>query len=121
LPLFPRNRQSPVIAARGADVRRAQAERDAVLQMHQAEFEQMLVSWDTTGEQLKFIDAERLPLARERSRAALAAYRASQGDTRATLDAFEDETALLLERANLLVERGKAWSYLRYLEIAAQH
>ena len=121
LPLFARNRQGPVIAARGADVRRAQAEREAQLQMHQAEFEQMLVSWDTTGEQLKFIDAERLPLARERSRAALAAYRASQGDTRATLDAFEDETALLLERANLLVERGKAWSYLRYLEIAAQH
>ena len=79
----------------------------------------MLVAWETTGEQLTFIDSERVPLARERSRAALAAYRASQGDTRPTLDAFEDETALLLERANLLVERGKAWSYLRYLDIAA--
>ena len=118
LPIFRRNRQSPVIAARGADVRRAQAEREAQLQMHQAELEQMLATWDTTGEQLKFIEAERLPLARARSSAALAAYRASQGDLGAALDAFGDETNLLLERANLQVERAVAWSYLRYLDVA---
>jgi cobalt-zinc-cadmium efflux system outer membrane protein len=121
LPLFTRNRQSPVIAARGADVRRAQAEREAELRMHQAEFEQMQVSWNTTREQLNFIETERLPLARERSSAALAAYRASQGDMRAVLDAIEDETDLLIERANLRIERGMAWSYLRYLDITASH
>jgi outer membrane protein, heavy metal efflux system len=118
LPLFARNRQNPVIAARGADVRRAQAEREAELRMHQAEFEQMLATWESTGEQLKYIEAERLPLAHERSSAALAAYRGNQGDMRAALDAFEDETDLLLERANLQIERGMAWSYLRYLDIA---
>jgi len=117
LPLFSRHRQGPVVDARAADVRRAQAEREGELRMHQAEFEQMLASWETTGEQLKFIDTERLPLARERSRAVLAAYRASQGDMRATLDAFEDESDLLLERTNLQIERAVAWSYLRYLDI----
>jgi hypothetical protein len=86
--------------------------------MHQAEFEQMLATWESTGEQLKYIEAERLPLAHERSSAALAAYRGNQGDMRAALDAFEDETDLLLERANLQIERGMAWSYLRYLDIA---
>ena len=121
LPLFARNRQNPVIDARGADVRRAQAERDGELRMHQAEFEQILVSWETTGEQLRFIDAERLPLARERTRAAVAAYRGSQGDIGAAIDSFEDEVDLLMERANLQAERGMAWSYLRYLDIAAQH
>jgi hypothetical protein len=88
--------------------------------MHQAEFEQMLVSWETTGEQLRFIDAERLPLARERTRSTVAAYRGSQGDMGAALDSFEDEAELLLERASLQVERGMAWSYLRYLNIAEQ-
>ena len=39
----------------------------------------------------------------------------------AALDAFEDETDLLLERANLQVERAMAWSYLRYLDIAARN
>jgi outer membrane protein TolC len=118
LPFFARNRQNPVIEARSADVRRAQAEREGELRMHQAEFEQMLTSWESTGEQLKFIEAERLPLARERSRAALAAYRASAGEMRPALEAFEDETNLLLERANLQIERAMAWSYLRYLDIA---
>jgi outer membrane protein TolC len=118
LPFFARHRQSPVIEARGADVRRAQAEREAELRMHQAEFEQMLASWESTGEQLRFIESERLPLARERSRATLAGYRANQGDIRSALDAFEDETNLLLERANLQISRGMAWSYLRYLVIA---
>jgi len=120
LPLFARNRQNPVIDSRGADVRRAQAEREVDLRMHQAEFEQMLVSWETTGEQLRFIDAERLPLARERTRSTVAAYRGSQGDMGAALDSFEDEAELLLERASLQVERGMAWSYLRYLNIAEQ-
>jgi outer membrane protein TolC len=120
LPIFRRNRQSPVIAARSADVRRAQAEREAQLLMHQAEFEQTLATWDTTGEQLKFIEEERLPLARARSSAALAAYSASQGGMSAALDAFADETDLLLERADLQIEHAEAWSYLRYLDIAAQ-
>jgi len=120
LPLFARNRQNPVVDSRGADVRRAQAERDAELRMHQAELEQMLVSWETTGEQLRFIDTERLPLARERTRAAVAAYRGSQGDIGAAIDSFEDEAELLVERANLQAERGMAWSYLHYLDLAAQ-
>ena len=38
----------------------------------------------------------------------------------AALDSFEDEAELLLERASLQVERGMAWSYLRYLNIAEQ-
>ena len=120
LPIFRRNRQSPVIAARSADVRRAQAEREEQLLMHQAEFEQTLATWDATGEQLKFIEEERLPLARARSSAALAAYGASQGGMSAALDAFADETDLLLERADLQIEHAVAWSYLRYLDIAAQ-
>ena len=36
LPLFARNRQNPVIAARGADVRRAQAEREALASLKNA-------------------------------------------------------------------------------------
>jgi len=64
------------------------------------------------------MDTDRLPLARARSSAALAAYRTGQGALGATLDALEDETGLLLERANLQVEHAVAWSYLRYLDVA---
>jgi len=116
LPLFPKNRQNPVISARTADVRRVRAERDAEIAMHGAELNQMVISWQQLGEQLQFLENEQLPLARERSRAALGAFRAGSSEARTIVDAFSSETELLLTRATLTVERGMAWSYLRYLQ-----
>jgi outer membrane protein, heavy metal efflux system len=118
LPLFARTRQNPVIAARSADLRRAEAERDTAIAMHEAELDQALASWEELGARLKFFEREQLPLARERSRAALAAYRGAQSDLRSAIEAFQDETELLVERAQLTGERGAAWTYLRYLERA---
>ena len=118
LPLFARTRQNPVIAAKSADLRRVQAERDSEIAMHQAELDQALVSWEELGARLQFFEREQLPLARERSRAALAAFRGDQSDLRSAIEAYQDETELLIERAQLLGERGAAWTYLRYLERA---
>jgi outer membrane protein TolC len=115
LPLFAKYRQNPVIAARSADLRRIEGERDAELRMHTAELHQMLIEWEQLGAQLDQYERELVPLARERSRVALASYRASRTDLRLSLDAFEDETNLLIDRAALQNERGRAWAYLRYL------
>ena len=120
LPLFAGTRQKPIIAARNAQVRQLQAEREAELQMHRGELQQMLVSWKQLGLQLAFVETEQLPLARDRSHAALAAYRAGQGDLPPALLAFEDEAELLIERANMQAERAKAWTYLHYLHNASQ-
>ncbi|HKY00104.1 MAG TPA: TolC family protein [Steroidobacteraceae bacterium] len=116
LPLFARYRQNPVIAARSADLRRLEAEREAGLRAHTTELRQMLIEWEQSGVQLAQYDGELLPLARERSRAALAAYRSGGADLRFAVDAFEDELELLLERAELADARGRAWAFLRYLE-----
>jgi outer membrane protein TolC len=116
LPLFARYRQNPVIAARSADLRRLQAEREAELRAHTTELRRMLIEWEQSGVQLAQYDRELLPLARERSRAALAAYRSGGGDLRFAVDAFEDEVELLVERAGLADARGRAWAFLRYLE-----
>jgi outer membrane protein TolC len=116
LPLFARHRQNPAIAARGAELRRLEAERDSEVRMHTAELEQMLIDWERLGAQLGQVERELLPLSRERSRAALAAYRAGRADLRLALDAFADAIELLLERAALQNELGRAWAYLRYLE-----
>jgi outer membrane protein, heavy metal efflux system len=116
LPLFARHRQNPAIAARGAELRRLEAERDSEVRMHTAELKQMLIDWERLGAQLGQVERELLPLSRERSRAALAAYRAGRADLRLALDAFADAIELLLERAALQNERGRAWAYLRYLE-----
>ncbi len=116
LPFFAKHRQNPVIAARGADLRRLEAELETELRAHAAELRQMLIEWEQSGEQLAQYDRELLPLARERSRAALAAYRSGSADLRSAVDAFEDEIDLHIERAELLDARGRAWAFLRYLE-----
>lgn len=116
LPLFARHRQTPVIAARGADLRRLEAERESGLRAHAAELRQVMIEWEQSGAQLAQYDRELLPLARERSRAALAAYRAGSAELRFVVEAVEDEIELLVERAELADARGRAWAFLRYLE-----
>lgn len=115
LPLFTRHRQNPVISARRAELRRIEAERETELRMHTAEVQRMLTEWEQLGEQLDQYERELLPLARERSRAALASYRAGRGDLRLALDAYGQEIEFVVERAELLNERGRAWAFLRYL------
>lgn len=116
LPLFAKTRQNPVIAARASDLKRVEAERDAEIRMHTAELEQMLIEWEQLGGQLAQLERELLPLARERSRVTLVAYRAGSADLRLALEAFEDEINLLIDRAALRNARGRSWAYLRYLE-----
>jgi outer membrane protein TolC len=115
LPLFARNRQNPQITAKQAELRQLEAERDAELRMHTAEINQMITQWQQLGEQLGQFERELLPLARERSRAALASYRSGRGDLRLALDAYRQEIEFVVEHAALVNERGQAWAYLRYL------
>jgi outer membrane protein TolC len=116
LPLFAGHRQNPVIAARSAELKRVEAERETELRMHTAELQQELIEWEQLGAQLEQFERELLPLSRERSRAALASYRAGRTDLRLALDAFEDAINLLVDRAVLQNEQGQAWAFLRYLE-----
>ena len=115
LPLFAKNRQDPQISAKQAELRKLEADREAELRMHTAEIHQMITQWQQLGEQLGQYEHELLPLARERSRAALASYRSGRGDLRFALDAYRQEIEFLVEHAGLVNERGRAWAFLRYL------
>jgi len=115
LPLFARHRQNPVVAAKGAELRRIEADRESEVRMHTAELRQALTEWELLGGQIEQYERQLLPLARERSRAALAVYRGGQADLRLALDAFQQEIESLIEHASLTNERGRVWAYLRYL------
>jgi len=121
LPLFARYRQDPVVSARHADLRRLQAEREAELRMHTATLRQMLTEWERIGQQLNRYEQDLLPLARERTRTALASFRAGRTDLRLALDAFAQEVDLVIEHAELRNERGRAWAYLRYVSLPQPH
>jgi outer membrane protein TolC len=115
LPLSTKNRQDPVVSARHAQLRRLEAEREAEVRMHTAEVSQMIAEWDQLGAQVKQYEAEILPLARERARAALASYRAGRGDLRSALEAYAQQVDFVVEHAQLINARGRAWAFLRYL------
>ena len=115
LPLFTKNRQDPVVSAKHAELRRLEAEREAEVRMHTAELAQMITEWEQLGAQLEQYENEILPLARERSRAALASYRAGRGDLRSALDAYAQQVEFIVEHAQLVNARGQAWAFLRYL------
>ena len=115
LPLFTKYRQDPQASAKHAALRRIEAEREAELRMHTAEIKQMLNEWQQLGAQVEQYERELLPLARERSRAALASYRTGRSELSLALDAYRQETELVVEHAELLNERGRAWAFLRYL------
>ena len=115
LPLFPKNRQDPAIAGKLAMVRAQEAQRDAEIRMHTADIKGEVAQWRRGRERLKNYESELLPLARERSRAAIASYGAGRGDLRAALQALTEEINTQLEYVQLEGSVANAWAVLYYL------
>ena len=118
LPLFTRNRQNPLIAAKLASVRAEESRQDAMLRMHRAEIESTVATWQLGRKRLQHFDAALLPLARDRSRAVLSAYGSGRGDLRTVLDALRDELDLQREYVALEADVTRAWTFLTLLHPA---
>ena len=116
LPLFAAHRQDPTIRAAKAGVSQLQAMRDSELRMHTAETSAQLAAWDAARERVALLEQERLPLARQATQAAAAAYQSGTAPLRDLLDTRMREAELLAERAQLRNELAQAWAFLRYLE-----
>lgn len=114
LPLFPGNRQDQDISAR-------YAERDAVKDEHEnarrAQREAVaagLAEWQGDGKQVNTYRDKLLPLAMDRSRTALAAYRGG-GSLQPWLEARRDEINTRVTYAKALAAWGTAWAQLAFL------
>jgi outer membrane protein, heavy metal efflux system len=114
LPLFSGSRQDPLIAARYAEARQIEAEREAQLRMHAAEVESRIAAWEAARARMNLLERERLPLARQRSQAALAGFAAGRLPLTSLLDAHTAEIKLQRDYAELLRDLGSAWAFLRY-------
>jgi outer membrane protein TolC len=114
LPLFTRNRQDRGIAAREADYQAAVATREDLRQQQTATIEADIARWEGLKRQVALHEDALLPLARDRSATALAAYRAG-GTLQPWLDALRDELDVHLAHAMHLGELGHAWAALAFL------
>ena len=114
LPLFTRNRQDRGIAAREADYQAALATREDLRRQQVAHIRAGIAQWQGFKRQVALHEDALLPLARDRSATALAAYRAG-APLRPWLDARRDELEVHLAHAEHLAELGRAWAALAYL------
>jgi outer membrane protein TolC len=114
LPLFQANRQDRSVAAKMAQVEQARALREDALRQHQAEARATWADWEAATARLQRFDETLLPLSRERSQLALAAYRGGQGSLAAALEARRVEIELRLQQLQLAAEQGRAYAQLLY-------
>jgi cobalt-zinc-cadmium efflux system outer membrane protein len=114
LPWLASRRVNSGVQAREADYRAALATRESERQALSAEIEAALARWHGLQRQVDLHAKSLLPLARDRSAAALAAYRAG-GELQPWLDARRAELEVHLSHADHLGELGRAWAALAYL------
>jgi outer membrane protein TolC len=115
LPLFTGHRQDPVIAEKLAALRAQEAERDGEIRMHTAEIHASLAEWRRGRERLQGYTTQLLPLARERSRAAVSSYGAGRADLRSVIDALSEEIDTRLDYVQLEGSVARAWTFLHFL------
>ena len=91
------------------------SEREEATRMHVAEALAMLQEWRSDRERLTRYDASLLPLAAERTRASIAAYRGGAGPLAAVLEARRSEIDTRMERLRLEMGAARLWAQLTYL------
>lgn len=114
LPLFQKNRQSRDLAAKLALVDQARDVREDAVRQHLAEVQVAWADWTAATARLKRFDESLLPLSRERTQAALAAYRGGRGDLTPVLQARRDELDIRLQQLQLNEEQARAYAQLLY-------
>jgi outer membrane protein TolC len=109
------NRQDRELAAKLAGIDEARARREELQRAHEAEVRAMLQEWRSHEDRLRRYDASLLPLASQRSEAAIASYRAGSGPLTAVLDARRNEVDVRLDRLRIEMDRARIWAQLTYL------
>ncbi len=115
------NRQDREIAAKLAMAEQARAEREEMLRNHIGEVRAMIVEWQNDRERLAHYQQQIVPLARERARAALAAYQGARTSISDLLAARRNESDVRMQGVQLEAGAARLWARLTYLIPHAEH
>ena len=114
LPIFQSRRKAPDVASKMAQAQQARELREDAIRQHVAEVRAVWAEWDAADSRLKRFDQSLLPLADERVKTALAAYRGGKGELSAVLQARRDELDLRMQQFQLQSEQALAYAQLLY-------
>jgi len=109
------HRQDREVAAKLALREQAREQREDMVRMHVADVGGMLAEWQAGRERLGRYAKEILPLARERTQAALAGYRGAKSSLVEVLAARRDELDARLQALQLEWDSARLWAQLAFL------
>ena len=115
LQLNQKDLQERDLAAKLAVVGQLRAQREEATREHLAQIRAWLQEWQGDRDRLAHFDATLIPLATERTRAALATYRGGGGGLAVVLDARRVEIDTRIDRLRLEMEAAGRWAQLEYL------
>ncbi len=110
-----KNRQDREVAAKLTLAEQMRAEREEAAREYMAEIHAWLQEWQSNRDRLAHYDSALIPLAAERTRAAIAAYRGGAGPLTSVLEARRLEIDARIERLGLERETASVWARLEYL------
>lgn len=110
-----KNRQDRELAAKLAVVDQARAQREEALRAHTGEVRAQIQEWENGRERRERYERELVPLAKERTQAALAAYRGGKAGLMEVLAARRNELEVGLQALQLELETARLWAQLNFL------
>jgi outer membrane protein TolC len=110
-----KNRQDREIAAKLAVLDQARAEREDMVRSHAAEVRAMIAEWENDRERSARYQRELLPLAAERTQAALGAYRGAKAAMADVLIARRNEVDVRMQALQLEMDTARLWAQLNFV------
>jgi outer membrane protein TolC len=115
LPWDRANKQDREVTAKLALTQQAAARREDVVRMHTAEVKTMVAEWQNGLQRARRLETELVPLARERTLAAIGTYRGGKSTLNDVLLARRGELEAKLQVLQLELETARIWARLNFL------
>src|SRR6185436_3678192 len=110
-----KDRQNRELAAKLALADKAKAEREEALRAHVDGVRAMIAEWQNGRDHLARYERELIPLAKQRTRAALSTYQGGKGSLSDLLLARRNEIQIRLQAVQLEAEIARLWAQLNFL------
>jgi outer membrane protein TolC len=109
------NRQNRELSSKLAMVEEAKGEREDMLRTHVAETRNMIDEWNNDRERSSRYERELIPLANQRTLAAIAAYRGGKASLVEVLAARRNDIDIRIQALQLAADTDRLWAQLNFL------
>jgi outer membrane protein TolC len=110
-----KNRQDRELSSKLAQVEQARAEREDMLRAHVAETRSMINEWENDRERYSRYERELIPLANQRTLAAITAYRGGKASLADVLAARRNDIDVRIQALQLATDTDRLWAQLNFL------